>query len=323
MLVSIIIPSYNRSALLSEAIQSCIIQTYRPIECIIVDDGSTDDTKVVVEKFIEEKVDQFVIKYIYQQNAGSQSARNMGTLTASGKFIQYLDSDDLLYSDKLLKQVRYLNENPQCDGVFGDWHEGTVTRSEFVRGFKSNDFIAQILTQRCIANFSFLLRDSIVNKTGDWDVKIKRNQEIDFHLRAILEGANFEYIPCNCGLWRTHYNQRIVNSTGLKEILESYKKWETLLKDKNLFDNTLQRKIANFYMWLLTQYESSSKKELISLLKEIVRLDPQIDFYRSKKFVMLRKFIGKNHAFKIWIKRYYKIGDGQKSKATKVFSKFV
>src|SRR5690242_3376822 len=83
-LVSVIVPSYNRQPLLEEAIRSIVDQTYRPIECIIIDDGSTDATPDLVDKCISElNSTDFIIKYIYQENAGAPAARNTGTLSSS------------------------------------------------------------------------------------------------------------------------------------------------------------------------------------------------------------------------------------------------
>jgi len=312
-LVSIIIPTHNRAILLQEALNSVAAQTYRPVECIIVDDGSTDNTKEVVENFITQNNEQFRVQYIHQQNSGAQTARNTGTAAASGDFIQYLDSDDLLYPDKIKTQVNFLNNHPGCDAVFGDWDRGLPDKKTKVVAYKSENLISQILSKDPIHTLAILMRKKLVNQIGQWDTSIKRNQEIDFHLRGILAGGHFEYLPGNCGLWRTHGDERIANSTGLKEILFAYGKWEKLLIKKNLFEPSLQKKIAGLYMWFLTQYEKSPKEDLLKLVKEIARLDPGIEFYNNKKLVLLRKTIGENAALKMWLKRYYKIGDGQSS----------
>jgi glycosyltransferase involved in cell wall biosynthesis len=304
MLVSIIIPTHNRSELLQEAIKSCYEQTYRPIECIVVDDGSTDNTKAVVEELTKNIDAMFTLHYIYQQNAGAQVARNTGTALTTGEFIQYLDSDDLLYPDKLKKQVDYLISNSDCDGVFGDWEMGTAEKNELITAYKIDDLIDQMLTKRCIANFSFLMRRSIVQKIGDWDVNIKRNQEIDFHLRGVLAGGNFAYQSLNCGLWRTHRNERINNKANLFEAIQFYQKWEKILLQKHLFTNSIKHGIANNYMWFLGEYPGNSYKELSALLKEIHRLNPLIPIFNSSKFSSLRKIIGFDMAAKMWIYRY-------------------
>lgn len=310
LLVSIIIPTYNRSELIKESIKSSIEQTYRPIECIIVDDGSTDNTNQVVADFQKRNDDLFMLKYIFQANSGSQVARNTGTAAATGEFIQYLDSDDLLYPDKISSQVDYFIKHPECDAVFGDWETGTIDKKEKVIAYKTDDLIGQFLTYKCIHTLSMLMKKTLVQKIGDWDPTITRNQEIDFHVRGVLAGGNFEYLPHNCGLWRMHGKDQIINRTGIKDILNSYQKWETLLNENKIFDKQIRKKIANFYMWFLTQYEHAPRKEQLMLVKEIIRLDPEIPFYNNKKLVMLRKIAGKNIALKIWLRQYYKIGEG-------------
>src|SRR5512143_4106165 len=93
-LVSTIIPVYNRQALLREAVASVLAQSYRPIEIIVVDDGSTDDTLAVCEELAGHRPD--VVRTIRISNGGPGLAREAGRRFARGEFIQYLDSDDLL-----------------------------------------------------------------------------------------------------------------------------------------------------------------------------------------------------------------------------------
>jgi glycosyltransferase involved in cell wall biosynthesis len=304
LLVSVIIPTYNRAALLNEAIESVSNQFYRPIECIVVDDGSTDDTRNTVNQQIKRNSVSFTVKYIYQQNAGSQIARNRGTTAASGEYIQYLDSDDILYPDKIQQQVNYLMQHKECDGVFGDWQIGSVEKNETVVAYKDEDLISQLLTKRCIANFSFLMRRTIVEKIGDWDVNIKRNQEIDFHLRGVLAAGRFEYQPGLCGLWRIHQNERITTATGLIDILNFYRKWEILLQEKNKFSLVLSCKIADMLFWFVTQNKNNNNKELIMMLKEAIRLNPDIAMNRSLKLKFIKNVIGQDLALKIWLSKF-------------------
>ena len=304
ILVSIIIPAYNRSALLAESIQSVVSQTYRPIECIVVDDGSVDDTKDLIQKLIKNNDASFTLKYLYQQNAGSQVARNTGTHAASGEFIQYLDSDDLLFPVKIANQVNYFIQHPDCDAVFGDWQIGTNEKNERVIAYKNDNLIEQFLTERCIANFAILMRADLVKKIGDWDINIKRNQEIDFHLRGVLVGSKFEYQAGVCGLWRVHDGERIVGTTGMNHIMQFYKKWEIRLKQGNMFSKQLSLNISNLYMWLISQNKDRDDKELIAMLKEAIRLNPDIAFYQSKKLRLVTNFVGTDRALKIWLARF-------------------
>jgi glycosyltransferase involved in cell wall biosynthesis len=304
VLVSVIVPTFNRSDLLVEAIRSIIAQTYRPIECVVVDDGSTDNTAEVLKSFQNRPDNQFTFKYILQKNAGAQVARNTGTAAASGEFIQYLDSDDLLYPEKIAWQVEYFNRHPECDAVFGDWELGTVENKEKVTAYKSDDLLAQMLTERCIANFAVLMQVSLVKKIGDWDVNIKRNQEIDFHLRGILAGGKFEYHEGLCGLWRMHEGKRISSTTSLQDAQVFFDKWVEILKDYSLLKDEISVKLSNMYLWLFNEYNDADEDLLLELLQKVIALNPSVDFYNKPRMILLRILLGKNIALKVWIKKY-------------------
>lgn len=108
-LVSIIIPTYNNANTICRAVDSCINQTYENIEIIVIDDGSTDNTKEVLSKYNSDER----FKYIYQENQERSVARNHGLEIAKGEYIQFLDSDDEIYPTKIEKQVNFLSVNPE------------------------------------------------------------------------------------------------------------------------------------------------------------------------------------------------------------------
>ncbi len=304
--VSVIIPTYNRSAFLQEAIQSVADQTYRPIECIVVDDGSTDNTKETVEKFIAKNTDQLTVQYLPQPNAGAQVARNTGTAASSGAYIQYLDSDDLLYAGKIQSQVSFLLGHPECDAVFGDWEEGVPGNIKKITAYKNDNLLVQILTQRAIHTLSPLMRSSFVKKIGPWDVNIRRNQEIDFHLRGVLAGGNFEYQPFTTGLWRLHLQERIGNATKFADAIYFYRKWEEELRGRHLWNESFSKGIVNNYMWFLGNYPNSPDNQIVSLLREMHRLQPLHPVFTNPKFRMIKKVLGFDNAAKLWVARYKK-----------------
>ena len=114
-LVSVIIPTYNRYALLQEAVASVLDQSYPNIEIIVVDDGSTDDTPQIKHKLGS------AIKYIAQANAGLNAARNTGYRQSKGEYIALLDDDDLWVPDKTFIQVEYLRRMPEIAFAFSDF----------------------------------------------------------------------------------------------------------------------------------------------------------------------------------------------------------
>lgn len=114
--VSIIIATYNKGAFIKKAIESVLGQSYKQLEIIIIDDGSTDNTKKIVSPYLQAGK----IKYIYQKNSGSAVARNRGIKFAQGKYIAILDSDDFwVDKQKLEKQVNFLEKNSEYSLVGG------------------------------------------------------------------------------------------------------------------------------------------------------------------------------------------------------------
>lgn len=117
MPVSIIVPTYNYGEFIGETLSSLLEQTYPDWNCIVVDDGSTDDTRRVVESFVS-RDSRF--RYIHQNNAGVAAARNNALRYADGDYVQFLDADDLIGRRKLEVQVSFLNSNPQIDLIYGE-----------------------------------------------------------------------------------------------------------------------------------------------------------------------------------------------------------
>jgi len=112
-LVSIILPVYNGEQYLAEAIESVLAQTYRPIEVIVVDDGSTDTSAHVAKSFASR------VRYCFQKHSGAAAARNRGIALAHGEYLSFLDADDLWVKDKLTHQLMAFQHDTELDMVFG------------------------------------------------------------------------------------------------------------------------------------------------------------------------------------------------------------
>jgi glycosyltransferase involved in cell wall biosynthesis len=254
----------------------------------------------LIENFNRHVSENFNLKYLYQQNSGSQSARNAGTKASTGEFIQYLDSDDLLYAEKITTQVTFLEINLDCDGVFGDWEKGVPENKALMEARESEDMIAQLLAEDVIHTLAFLFRRRIVNKIGEWDVNMKRNQEMDFQVRGLLEGGIYRYQHHLCGLWRLHEGTRIGNSTGSKQILCFFEKWEKLLKEKGLLTERVKQAIANVLYWTAVKEVEKPDKLRIRLLAETVRLYPNKSFFSTPKMRLMVRYLGNELALRLW-----------------------
>ena len=108
-LISCIVPVYNGERYLKEALDSILTQSYRPLEIIVVDDGSTDGTAEVVAGYGER------VRYVWQSNAGPWIARNLGLSATQGEFISFLDADDLWHAEKLARQMARFEARPELD----------------------------------------------------------------------------------------------------------------------------------------------------------------------------------------------------------------
>jgi glycosyltransferase involved in cell wall biosynthesis len=119
--VSVIIPTFNCARFLGRAIETALTQTYRDYELIVVDDGSTDETREVVASFGSK------LRYLYQPNGGVYSARNLALSSANGELVAYLDADDMWYPHKLDTQVAFLDAHKECGLVHSDPDRGRTS----------------------------------------------------------------------------------------------------------------------------------------------------------------------------------------------------
>jgi len=118
--VSVVIPAYNCADFLFQTLDSVLNQTFSDFEIIVVDDGSTDNTKDLVSNYIDKHKDK--IKYIYQENGGPAAARNKGIRNSKGKYIAFVDSDDLWAPEKLEIQMEFIQKNHDFHFVFSDMY---------------------------------------------------------------------------------------------------------------------------------------------------------------------------------------------------------
>ena len=184
-LVSTVIPVYNRPKMLREAVESVLGQTYRPIEIIIVDDGSTDHTSHVAEALAKSNPD--LIRVVHQPNHGPSAAREAGRQILRGEFVQYLDSDDLLRPRKFEIQVQALKANPHCGAAYGYicFHpsEGPAWKEPFKgSGTTRETLFPWILIDRWWNTDAPLFRRSVCDAAGPW-AKLRIGEDWEYDAR--------------------------------------------------------------------------------------------------------------------------------------------
>jgi glycosyltransferase involved in cell wall biosynthesis len=191
-LVTTIIPVYNRAQMLREAVASVVGQTYRPIEVIIVDDGSTDETEGVADDLSND-----IIRVIHQPNRGAGAAREAARRAARGEFIQHLDSDDLLLPRKFEVQVAALRARPACGAAYG-WTrlrrgDGTAEPRPWKRsGERMKTMFPAMLQCRWWDTPTPLYRASVIDAAGRWtELRIEEDWEYDARIAAL--GTSLAY----------------------------------------------------------------------------------------------------------------------------------
>jgi hypothetical protein len=243
--VSVVIPTFNRAGLIHEAIKSVLNQSYRDFELIVIDNGSTDDTAIVVKSFPDNR-----IRYFYQQNSGSPVLpRNKGIKQASGKYIAFLDSDDLWLPDKLAAQVELLEKNPAVPLVFSDAYiineqGATINRfSSLFRQFQGRVF-KQLLRVNFIPNLTVMIRRDKALEYGCLDQRYKICHDLDLYLKVANE---HEILRIDKPLAKLRLHQNNLTSARTltrKELKEIISKWRS--KEIESASDFYYRKILAF-----------------------------------------------------------------------------
>jgi glycosyltransferase involved in cell wall biosynthesis len=239
-LVSIIIPCYNYGRFLAEALDSLLNQTYQNWECIIVNDGSTDNTEEVARKY-ENADSRF--RYFYQKNKGQWAARNTGITHSLGKYIQYLDADDLLESDKLTLQVSLLEEDPTIDLVYSDvlrFDDKEKQEREFFLFYwsphppqsgRGENIINALLPDNFFLPGCVIMRKKVFSQLKEGFRKAYGLEDWDFWFRVAIADCVFYHDPREgTRLLARHHGSNV--SFNLKKLLDDrLKVRKEILKD--------------------------------------------------------------------------------------------
>jgi glycosyltransferase involved in cell wall biosynthesis len=196
-LVSVIIPAYNAEPYLEEAISSVLGQDYRPIEIIVVDDGSTDDTAGVARGFGSS------VRYEFQPNSGAGAARNKGVDLARGEFLSFIDADDLWGEGKLSAQMKVIREKPEADIVFG--HVQQFYSPDMDEGQRRAISIPEETMQGFHAGTMLIRRDDFL-RVGHFESDLKMGEFIDWYARAKECGLKSVMMDCVLMKRRIHSN---------------------------------------------------------------------------------------------------------------------
>lgn len=238
---SIIIPTYNRSRFLAEAIDSALNQTYSNVEVIVVDDGSTDGTPQLLERYGGK------IRVVRQANGGCASARNAGIESAGGEYLVFLDSDDRLMPEKLAREIAILNARPTHGYVFSDSYYfygqrfGTLYLRPCPHRGKSGYLAANLFLNPGIDPSAVTYRRSCFPLETRFDERLRCNEDTDLLIRvSLVNRAAFSSYPSTAMRW--HATNKSGNTLAL------YADWiasqERLLRSYPALANQLDGRAA-------------------------------------------------------------------------------
>lgn len=309
-LVSVVIPTYNREKTIKRCIDSVLNQTYKNIEIIVVDDGSTDDTKTIIDGYIavgNGGGGDDIIHYLYQENAGAQVARNKGIRHSNAEWITFLDSDDEWMSDKLEKQVKIIQENHynryiviHSDAILRD----TINKTERLFGIPKvcGDNVYPLLLQHPSPMFGAILTSKLaLQEIGYLDEDVPSYQEWDTAIRLSkickfiqMQEPSFIYYY---HLMETISKDKIRDIQGYDYVINKYRNEMSKFALKGTYENHLiiqykkcinwkLRKIA-FKFFLRMPFDYQLKILLRNMLKILFQKVKQGD----KRKVTILKFI--------------------------------
>jgi len=278
-MISIIIPNYNRENLIGETLKSIINQTYTNWECIIVDDGSTDDSLNVIQSFANNDSRIKLFKRPKNLPKGANTCRNYGFELSKGKFINWFDSDDIMLPDFLMEHKKNFENKINLVISAGYQTDETLTERKLMN-VEKNDYLfkdyftgkIKAVTGAVVFRKSFLLNKRLFNE------KLTRSQETDFFSRIFfkLNGDSYKLINKPLYLYRYHSQSKTAknknyvksfNKSHAMVTIENYKK-SLLLKDYDLIYSFSISLVILFYKGIVNKHFSNS----LYILKNVLLL---------------------------------------------------
>ncbi|MFZ5997680.1 MAG: glycosyltransferase family 2 protein [Nitrospirota bacterium] len=247
--VSVIIPVYNRVHCITDALESVLQQTYRNIEIIVIDDGSTDATREVLAPY------RHKITYIYQDNAGPARARNNGIMRSSGAFIAFLDSDDLWSPEKIEQQVKAFMEDPQL-GIVATNVMIRYPGNDVPTGFEAMDTATireRFLDEFLMVTSSVMIRKACLEEVGLFNESLYYAEDLDLFYR-VARRYHARILPAYLTVNKREKEKNLMTdpSKRARLVADTLACFETLFAYPENRTKTERRKnrLRTFYRWI-------------------------------------------------------------------------
>ena len=273
--VSVILTTYNRGTILTEAIQSILDQDYRDFEILVVDDGSCDDTPEQIHPYRNQ-----LLFIQHSHNRGISAARNTGIIHSSGNFICFLDSDDLWKKQKLSSQIAFLRMHPDYQICYtgevwlrnGTWLNQKVKHQKF-----SGDIFEKLLPLCLISPSSVMVARKVLDQTGYFDESFPACEDYDLWLRI---GCRFpigyleERLIIKRGGHKDQLSQKFVglDKLRIKALMKLLVKGDLTHSQKDAAGEELKRKCQVYARGCLNHHKDEEAAFFLSISKNIEAL---------------------------------------------------
>ena len=293
-LVSVIIPCYNAAMWIKEAIKSCLEQTYKSIEIIVVDDGSTDGSLDILKSYESEIVLET------GPNRGGSYARNRGFALSRGEYILFLDADDYLLPEKIERQVSFL-EATGADVVYGDWRhqhhrpDGSSFLGDIKTPGAQDDVLESLLAGWWVAPVALLFRREAVINSGGWDETLQAGQDRDFFISVALTGADIRYQPGCFSIYRRYGDVTVGTSNRLRWLENNQRllqKAEAKLAESGRLSAKYRWALAKSYFSIARNYYDIDQSRYWLLLNKTLSLCPDFRPDESAAYNLIWRILG-------------------------------
>jgi glycosyltransferase involved in cell wall biosynthesis len=307
-LVSVVIPTYNSAHFVCEAVDSCLAQTYPNREIIVVDDGSTDHTRTLLEARYGKQ-----IRYLYQQNAGPSAARNCGIRAARGPFIQFCDADDQLLQAKVERCMEVFQRQPEVGVVYTRYQhvevDGKTPAPLSDPPLLSGDIFCDLLLSNgnAILTSAALVRREALLDVGLFDERsdLRGTEDWDLFLR-LAAGYHYASIDEILLLYRRHVGGLTANSYRMAQgrLVTIQKARHYPGRERCLDDAAYDRlEASRHHMMAMACWRAGNRAGARRSLREAIRLDPS---HRAARRLYLVLSYGFTHRSITWVGWVYK-----------------
>lgn len=294
--VSVIIPCYNSEKYIAETLESVFNQSCGNIEVIAVDDGSTDLTHEILNRYPLSKI-------IKTANRGVSAARDAGLEVSTGNLIVFLDSDDLLTKDSIERRVACI-ESSGAEAVYGNWQyyneiqDGVFEKGDLVsRSIESMDADLQLAVVKGFWSppANYLYRREVVTRIR-WNPKLKIIQDARYVLDALMSGVQFRYLDHSCVIYRNHLRDSLSKRNPIAfvhEVFENTKDVERIWREQNNLNPERVKVLLSSYDYTARTLFYGPPELFKENLTKIYEHSPNFDFSWPKLAGAISSVIGR------------------------------